>query len=284
MYERRVGELKASRAPAVRGVHLLVGRRRRHARRHRGDFAIIACTSWRPRRSPVETELDRDLREPKHSTTSSSRCPRSGELLFSVVATATPSSRGWRRQRAETGCRESMLADGSPAGAGSHDAEEQDRGHQKRRQTGRRLKSRVLMRLARASMRAPGTSRTGRRSRPARRGRPCSTMVSAPTGSGHDHARLDRLIGLTTRRRGPADPAGSTARHDDRVRLVSSSTTSRNWPGQSALSALGRSLELDRRGRLIHALFTNVRSPVARVSCWRGGEPRREVCRPARTS
>src|SRR5439155_933340 len=122
-----------------------------------------------------------------------------------------------------------------------HDPEEQDRGHEERREDGppdEELGAHEALGGLISTL-APGTSRSWpsvtMRS-PARR--PCSMMVSAPRRVPGTTGRDSTVASaFTTKMKGPCWPGwiaceGTTIA----VRLVSVSATSRNWPGQSALS------------------------------------------------
>src|SRR5207245_91242 len=173
--------------------------------------------------------------------------------------------RGGDRDRREDDVRE--MAQGQEPEA--HDPEEQDGGHEERRQDRPSDEEfgahEVLGGLI--STFAPGTSRSWpsvtTRS-PARR--PCSMMVSAPRrvpgATGRDSTVAS---GFTTKTNGPCWPGwiacdGTTIA----VRLVHVSTTSRNWPGQSALSVFENvALSCIVAVGWSTALFPNVSSPAA---------------------
>src|SRR3989449_9157059 len=192
-----------------------------------------------------QAELDRDLREAERARRGHRVDARDrGELLLERRRHggghrlgARARKRGGDLDRREVDVRE--IAHGQEPEA--HDPEEQDGGHEERRQD-RPADEEVgahegLGGLV--STFAPGTSRSWpsvtTRS-PARR--PCSMMVSAPRrvpgATGRDSTVAS---GFTTKTNGPCWPGwiacdGTTIA----VRLVNVSTPSRNWPGQSAVA------------------------------------------------
>src|SRR5262249_53147980 len=158
-----------------------------------------------------------------------------------------------------------------------HHAEQHDGAHQERRED-RTADEEIGAHDAlggRASIRAPGTSRSW----PSVTTRspaftPFSTIVSAPSRTPGVTSRDSTVwSGFTTKTYGPCWPGwidcdGTTIA----VRLVIVIATSTNCPGQSVLASFAN-VPLSWIVPVVWStvLFTNVSSPVARVSCWRGG-------------